>query len=256
MVSIRNIVFGAPDGEWVEDHWVGGQRELARFYAELLGWEVIREDWPVVAVDEVTLPRLAFGEGPTPSYRAPRWPDPAFPQQLHLDLPCADMDVGEAHAIDVGAVKLREEKKFRVFADPFGHPFCIYESPDAPSSPLAGRIGGIVVDCFSPRALSGFYEELLDMRERVDDDPSWVSIVGNDPSMPRLSFQRSDAELPRWPDPEFPQQVHLDLHAEDVKEAGELAERLGAVRMRDMGGSCAVFADPSQHPFCLCAPGE
>ena len=67
---IRNIVFGCPD-----------PRALGSFYAELLGMRIIREDWLVIAKDESSFPRLAFGDGPS-EYRPPRWPDPEHPQQL------------------------------------------------------------------------------------------------------------------------------------------------------------------------------
>jgi catechol 2,3-dioxygenase-like lactoylglutathione lyase family enzyme len=49
---IRNIVFECPDA-----------RALASFYAELLGWRIVREDWLVVARDEHSSPRLVSIHG-------------------------------------------------------------------------------------------------------------------------------------------------------------------------------------------------
>jgi hypothetical protein len=59
-------------------------------------------------------------------YTAPAWPDPARPQQMHMDLRVQDLDAGEAAALEVGATRLPGgATTFRVFADPAGHPFCL-----------------------------------------------------------------------------------------------------------------------------------
>jgi len=59
-------------------------------------------------------------------YTPPRWPDPDAPQQAHLDIQVDDLDAGEARALELGATRLPGgERKFRVFADPAGHPFCL-----------------------------------------------------------------------------------------------------------------------------------
>ena len=59
-------------------------------------------------------------------YNPPRWPDPAHPQQAHLDLLVDDLDAGEARALELGATRLDGGgERFRVFADPAGHPFCL-----------------------------------------------------------------------------------------------------------------------------------
>ena len=88
---IRNIVFACPD-----------PRALGSFYADLLGMRIIREDWVVIARDESSFPRLAFGDGPA-EYRPPRWPDPEHPQQLHLDLPVSNLEAAEEVALRLGA---------------------------------------------------------------------------------------------------------------------------------------------------------
>jgi catechol 2,3-dioxygenase-like lactoylglutathione lyase family enzyme len=243
-ISIRNIVIACPDPP-----------ALAEFYAELLGWQVLRRDWLVVGRDAQTFPRLAFGDGPG-EYRPPRWPDPAHPQQLHLDFPASDLDTAEAHAARLGATRLQDRGNFRTYADPDGHPFCVYRSPSATAGrPLDGRIGLVVYDCFSPRALASFYERLLSL-ERVDDEERWVMSAWNDGRLPRLGFQHSQATPPRWPDPAYPQQIHLDLDTAHGQAAGKLALELGAISLPAQGGSCPVFADPAAHPFCLCSPGQ
>ena len=109
---IRNIVFECPDA-----------RTLANFYAELLGWRIVREDWLVVARDEHSSPRLAFDE--VADYRPPRWPDPGggYPQQIHLDIGVEDGDEAGARGLGLGATRLPDlGGGCPVFADPDGHP--------------------------------------------------------------------------------------------------------------------------------------
>jgi Glyoxalase-like domain len=122
--------------------------------------------------------------------------------------------------------------------------------------PLSGRIGRVVVDCFSPRSLAAFYAELLDMPNRELDTPERVVIARADGHLPALAFQHAQSPAPRWPDPAYPQQIHLDFWVEHSQKAQDLAARLGAIRLPGMGGSCPVFADPAGHPFCLCTSGE
>ena len=110
---IRNIVFECADA-----------RALATFYADLLGWRIIREDWLVVAETEDSLLRLAFDE--VPGYRPPRWPDRTYPQQLHLDIGVDDGEAAAARALRLGATRLPDlGGSCPVFADPAGHPFCL-----------------------------------------------------------------------------------------------------------------------------------
>jgi catechol 2,3-dioxygenase-like lactoylglutathione lyase family enzyme len=259
-VSILNIVFGSPEGTSSNDRREGTARALASFYAELLGMRIVREDWLLIAKDESSYPRLAFDDGPSDD-PPPRWPDPEYPQQLHLDIAVNDLEAAEEMALGLGATRLQDKGDYRSYADPAGHPFCLYrdtaEGGDQAKSPLPGRLDRVVFDCFSPRALAAFYEELLGMRTRKLDSPERVVIARDDGSHPMLAFQHApEFKAPRWPDPMYPQQIHLDLDVEDGESAQELAERLGAIRLPDMGGSCPVYADPSAHPFCLCSPGQ
>jgi catechol-2,3-dioxygenase len=250
-ISIRNIVFTCPDGTWTGERWEGPPRELALFYAELLGMRILREDWLVVAKDRESVPRLAFDE--LADYRPPRWPDPEHPQQVHLDITVPDVDDAEALVLRLGATRLQEAGAFRTYADPAGHPFCLY--PGATDE--GARIERVVFDCFSPRALAAFYEGLTGFDTRFEDSTDRVVIGTGDGAVPMLAFQHAPERVPpRWPDPAYPQQIHVDFDVEQGSAATELAERLGAIRLADMGGSCPVYADPASHPFCLCAPDQ
>ncbi|GHF66553.1 VOC family protein [Streptomyces thermodiastaticus] len=105
--------------------------ELARFYQSLLGGEVNRpdprweldDDWATLHTDGLV---LAFQR--VENHRPPQWPDPARPQQFHLDLGVDDLDRAQDQALAQGAALLDAgdgDRSWRVFADPAGHPFCL-----------------------------------------------------------------------------------------------------------------------------------
>jgi len=96
---------------------------LARFYADLMGMDVTYDgpEGAFIAGDGKSVMFQQVSE-----YSPPRWPDPAHPQQGHLDIIVDDLDSGEARALELGASRLDGGgKTFRVFADPAGHPFCL-----------------------------------------------------------------------------------------------------------------------------------
>lgn len=106
------VTIDAPDGP-----------ALARFYAGLLGMEVTYEgpEGALIAGDGKSVMFQQVG-----GYNPPRWPDPAHPQQAHLDIIVDNLDAGEARALELGASRLNGGgDRFRVFADPAGHPFCL-----------------------------------------------------------------------------------------------------------------------------------
>jgi hypothetical protein len=123
-------------------------RELAEFYRQLLGWryrpgdeppapgepDPAGQDWLVLR-DAAGAARIAFQQ----VAELPRvtWPDNAVPQQMHLDLYVTTTDeLGAAHqrALGLGAQMIYDrsgdpEEPLRVYADPAGHPFCIFLGP-------------------------------------------------------------------------------------------------------------------------------
>ncbi len=115
---------------------------------------------------------------------------------------------------------------------------------------MIGRLRSVVIDCPEPVALAEFYAELLglDSAERGDD---W-SVIGGGEGEPRVAFQRADDfREPRWPDPERPQQFHLDVRVDDVDAAEQRVLAMGARRLPGEGEDFRVYADPVGHPFCL-----
>ena len=105
---------------------------LARFYAELIGGEIVRADadWVEVAPPGAThRPLLAFQL--VDDYRAPEWPGQLVPQQIHLDVKVDDLDVGEQAVLAIGATATGSTTDtFRVYLDPAGHPFCLVSPAD------------------------------------------------------------------------------------------------------------------------------
>ncbi|WP_165350420.1 VOC family protein [Xylanimonas protaetiae] len=96
----------------------------ARFWSGVLGDEIAYEGDGMAMLGG---PRTVMFQQ-VEDYNAPAWPDPARPQQVHLDLGIGDRDPDEAEAavLALGATRLPGGgDTFRVFADPAGHPFCL-----------------------------------------------------------------------------------------------------------------------------------
>ncbi|GGZ98685.1 VOC family protein [Streptomyces echinoruber] len=117
------------------------------------------------------------------------------------------------------------------------------------------RLGVVVLDCPDPRALAGFYAEVLG--GTVEEDPKdagWVDLKV--PGGPSLAFQAAPGYVPpRWPAADHSQQFHLDLTVDDLDAAEQGVLALGArpLDAEDRSRSFRVYADPAGHPFCLCA---
>jgi predicted enzyme related to lactoylglutathione lyase len=101
-------------------------RALADFYCALLGWRVEREDDDWVTIRGDSGAGLAFQLAP--DLVPPTWPDPAVPQQFHLDVTVPDLDVAEKRVLAIGARLTGQPERpssFRAYLDPSGHPFCL-----------------------------------------------------------------------------------------------------------------------------------
>jgi catechol 2,3-dioxygenase-like lactoylglutathione lyase family enzyme len=120
-------------------------RALAEFYRQLLGFDYRPGDEPPApgepdpaGQDWLVLRNPAGGIGVAFQQVAelPRatWPTGPHPQQLHLDLTVptvADLDAQHERALALGAELLFDrsddpDEPLRVYADPAGHPFCIF----------------------------------------------------------------------------------------------------------------------------------
>jgi catechol 2,3-dioxygenase-like lactoylglutathione lyase family enzyme len=121
---------------------------------------------------------------------------------------------------------------------------------------MIGRLEKTVIDCPDPRGLAAFYAAVLGMRVNEDSD-DWV-VIGLKPGARQLAFQRASTWVrPRWPDPEHPQQLHIDIRVDDVDAAEQAVLALGARRLHgERESGFRVFSDPVGHPFCLVFGGE
>jgi catechol-2,3-dioxygenase len=101
-------------------------KELADFYAGLLGGEVRAEEEDWVVLTEPSGRRLAFQR--SPEHQPPTFPDPRGSQQFHLDIQVEDVDAAEQQVLELGATRVTDaqgEDDFRVYRDPAGHTFCL-----------------------------------------------------------------------------------------------------------------------------------
>lgn len=231
-----------------------GKAVLADFYSRLLGWHQ-GDAYGTPFVSRSPRFRLGFDGDGWSDQRPPRWPDPAYPQQIHLDVSVPDLNAAEVTATAAGGRLLEDKESSRIYADPAGHPFCLY--PDSQSSTNGPRVARLVYDCVSPRSLAMFYEGFLGVQGRLEDSAERVVIDLDDDELPNLAFQQSWSDTPRWPDPAYPAQLHVDYRFSDdevvphfqtpeARAAMARAEDLGAIHLRHV-----VYADPAGHPFCF-----
>ncbi|WP_181874363.1 VOC family protein [Marinitenerispora sediminis] len=108
---------------------------LAAFYESLLSLTRAEESPEYVVLKSTTGSEIVMFQR-VADFRPPRWPDPARPQHMHVDVLVDDLDVAEARVLALGATLLDGSDKpigYRVYADPVGHPFCLV-TPEAVAS--------------------------------------------------------------------------------------------------------------------------
>ncbi len=216
---------------------------LASFYAELAGWEIAHKsgDWIIVRTGDGQ--EIAFQLAP--DHVAPRWPGQERPQQFHLDLQVDGYGAAAERAVTLGATRLADGPTWITLADPAGHPVDLCQRDGA------GAVMGlfaVTIDAPDASALAHFYASLMGMKVTYEG-PEGALITGGGKSV--MFQQVSGYNPPQWPDPEHPQQAHLDILMDGL-DAGEVrALELGASRLNGGGETFRVFADPAGHPFCL-----
>jgi catechol 2,3-dioxygenase-like lactoylglutathione lyase family enzyme len=220
--------------------------KLASFYADLAGWEIVKreEDWITVRLPDGQ--EIAFQLAP--DHIAPEWPGQERPQQFHLDLLVDGHEAAAERAVALGATRLAEGPTWITLADPAGHPFDLCQRDGV--GPTMG-LYAITIDAPDPAVLARFYGALLDMPITYEG-PEGALISKDDKSV--MFQQISDYNPPRWPDPEHPQQAHLDIIVDDLDAGEARAIELGATPQNSGGKSFRVFTDPAGHPFCLTTP--
>ncbi len=120
-------------------------RGLAEFYRQLFGLKYRDGDEPpaddqpdsrgqdwLVLHNPFGGPQLAFQQ--TEGVRPSTWPSDEVPQMSHLDTrvhTSEELEIQRQRALDLGATLLLDrsdddDEPLYVFADPAGHPFCIF----------------------------------------------------------------------------------------------------------------------------------
>jgi catechol 2,3-dioxygenase-like lactoylglutathione lyase family enzyme len=97
----------------------------ASFWSAVLGDRITyaAEDFVVVSASTETS-GLAFQRAA--DLTPPTWPNPAVPQQMHLDVMVDDLTEAGETVLALGARRLPGD---HVYADPAGHPFCLISRP-------------------------------------------------------------------------------------------------------------------------------
>jgi catechol 2,3-dioxygenase-like lactoylglutathione lyase family enzyme len=107
--------------------------EMARFYGNLLGWEVTASDGPgwISMRDPAGGVSLSFQAEEW--YTPPTWPEEPDAQHkmIHFEIEVDDVEDAVAFAVQSGARVAphqpadRDPAQLRVMLDPAGHPFCL-----------------------------------------------------------------------------------------------------------------------------------
>jgi catechol 2,3-dioxygenase-like lactoylglutathione lyase family enzyme len=128
-MAVTSVTLGAP-----------APRELAAFYARMLGWTITASDParpgrpPEDGWAQIRPP--AGQAGPTLNFEyeeqfvRPVWPSAAGGQNAtqHLDIAVGDLAETVAWATEAGATlaEFQPQPDVRVLFDPAGHPFCLF----------------------------------------------------------------------------------------------------------------------------------
>lgn len=244
------VYIGCPDRVGDDD----GKKALADFYRQLLSWPQY-DAYGTPFLSRTPTFRIGFDHDGWSDQRPPRWPDPEHPQQIHLDITVTDPETsGELIRVNGGTL-LQDNTDYRTYADPAGHPLCLYA--DSSTTPNAPAVTRLVYDCFSPRSLAAFYQGVLGVEQRIVDSSHLVEIDLEDADLPNLAFQHAQVPAPRWPDPAYPAQLHVDYRfsvdlgvphyqTPAAKAAIERVDQLGGIHLRGV-----TYADPAGHPFCF-----
>ena len=111
-----------------------------------------------------------------------------------------------------------------------------------------GVLHEIVVDCSNPEALARFWQALIGGEVEVES-PDWVVLDGDADGF-FIGFQKVPERK------SGKNRIHLDVEVDDLDQAIDEAEQLGARRIDaavvdDDGGMFQVMADPGGNEFCF-----
>jgi predicted enzyme related to lactoylglutathione lyase len=221
---------------------------VAKFYADLAGWEIVRNDGGWINVKTGDGQEIGFQ--PSDNHVPPEWPGQERPQQFHLDLLIDDYQAAAERAVSLGATRLADGKTWVTLADPAGHPFDLCQRDGV--GPVM-ELFAVTIDAPDAVALAHFYADLLGM-EVTYEGPEGAMIAGDGKTV--MFQQVSEYTRPQWPDPAHPQQAHLDIFVDDLDAAEARAVELGATVLKGGDKRFRTLEDPAGHPFDLSLSGS
>jgi predicted enzyme related to lactoylglutathione lyase len=223
-------------------------REVAAFWAGLLGWEVA-----IDLAEEVDV-RAPASDGwaldltfvPVPEAKTGK-------NRIHLDLAGASAEAQQAmvdKALALGARPAdigQGETPWVVLADPEGNEFCVL---DPRPRYATSAVAAIVVDAHDPSALAAFWAEATGwpIADRQEDI---VGLHAPDGRGPWLEFLRtSDVKTVK-------NRIHLDVAPGIGEGIADSVTRLvdsGAATLESGTLPWQVLTDPEGNEFCVLSP--
>lgn len=224
---------------------------LARFWRDLLGWQISDEESGEVDLQAPPEDGWRFD-----LVFVPVTEPKTVQNRLHLDLASASADHQMAtldRALELGAERVdigQRNVPWFVLADPGGNEFCVLDP--RPEYARTGAVAAIVAHAADPVVLAGFWSAASGWPV-VRTDTDFASLHDPDGRGPWLELIRS-----KHPH-EVKNRVHLDVapfpEGDIATEVARLTE-LGA-RPIDLGQGDVpweVLADPEDNEFCVLTP--
>ncbi|WP_067897160.1 VOC family protein [Nocardia vaccinii] len=226
-------------------------RRVARFWAELLGWEITldRPDQVDVAASDPDAPDIALSFLPARTLGAGK-------NRIHLDLASRSLDhqgVQVDRALSLGARRVdigQGAVPWAVLADPEDNEFCVLEPREEYVD--TGAIAAIVVDTRDPSRLAAFWSTASGW-PITHEHNRYTGIRSATAQGPWLEFLRAQD------DPKDPGHLHLDLVPFPADDPAREIERLCAAGARtsrpaDSPTAPITLADPETYEFRLLRP--
>jgi predicted enzyme related to lactoylglutathione lyase len=224
---------------------------LARFWSDLLGWQVSLENDEEVDVtappDEGWKFELVF---------VPVADAKVGKNRVHLDVASASPDHQAAqvtHALSLGATRAdigQRDVPWVVLADPEGNEFCVLDP--RPEYMATGAIAAVVVDALAPQRLAEFWSAAAAWP--VVETTEWTASLRSPTARgPWLEFIQT-----KHPH-EQKNRVHLDVAPQKTDDHWAEVTRLLELGARkiDVGQGNVpwqVMADPEGNEFCVLTP--
>lgn len=223
-------------------------REVAAFWAGLLGWEVATD-----LVEEVDV-RAPASDGWALDLTIAAVPEAKKGKnRIHLDVASSSpkaqkVMVDKAIALGARPADIGQgETPWVVLADPEGNEFCVL---DPRPKYLTSTVAAIVVDAHDPRTLAAFWAEATGwpITDRQDDV---FGLRAPDGRGPWLEFLRTeDVKTTK-------NRIHLDVAPGIGGEIADSVTRLvdsGATTLESATLPWQVLTDPEGNEFCVLSP--